>query len=159
MADASDGTDAGLKPALGNSLLKGQVRQFDLEFVLGLKDTGFHFLSGFFNHDGALLPGLIQSLGTTLTSDLIRARNGDAVLAIITGVEGPSYRPVGAMMAVFDDGLPWDEKLKLYRHRIDWVQGVPTPARAEGEAVELNLILKADFQGWLEKIVNSIIQL
>lgn len=29
---------------------------------------------------------------------------GDAVLAIITGVEGPSYRPVGAVMAVLPDG-------------------------------------------------------
>lgn len=29
---------------------------------------------------------------------------GDAVLALITGVEGPSYRPVGAMMALFPDG-------------------------------------------------------
>jgi xanthine dehydrogenase accessory factor len=29
---------------------------------------------------------------------------GDAVLAIIAGVEGPSYRPIGAMMAVFAGG-------------------------------------------------------
>lgn len=31
-------------------------------------------------------------------------RPDDAVLAIIAGVEGPSYRPVGAMMAVFAGG-------------------------------------------------------
>lgn len=35
--------------------------------------------------------------------DAILARDGDAVLAVITGVEGPSYRPVGATMAVFPD--------------------------------------------------------
>ncbi|MEI2807284.1 XdhC family protein [Albidovulum sp.] len=35
--------------------------------------------------------------------DAILARDGDAVLAVITGVEGPSYRPVGATMAVFSD--------------------------------------------------------
>lgn len=29
---------------------------------------------------------------------------GDAVLAVITGIEGPSYRPVGAAMAVFASG-------------------------------------------------------
>ncbi|MEL6690388.1 MAG: XdhC family protein [Pseudomonadota bacterium] len=29
---------------------------------------------------------------------------GDAVLTVIAGVEGPSYRPVGAMMAVFPGG-------------------------------------------------------
>ncbi|MEM9031285.1 MAG: XdhC family protein [Pseudomonadota bacterium] len=36
--------------------------------------------------------------------DVIMASSQDAVLAIITGVEGPSYRPVGAFMAVFEDG-------------------------------------------------------
>ncbi|MFV0303341.1 MAG: XdhC family protein [Paracoccus sp. (in: a-proteobacteria)] len=32
------------------------------------------------------------------------AAPGDAALAIITGVEGPSYRPVGAIMAVIPEG-------------------------------------------------------
>lgn len=32
------------------------------------------------------------------------ARPGEAVLAVIVGVEGPSYRPVGATMAIFADG-------------------------------------------------------
>ena len=36
--------------------------------------------------------------------DAIMDRKSNAVLAIIEGVEGPSYRPVGALMAVFDDG-------------------------------------------------------
>ncbi len=36
--------------------------------------------------------------------DAILARRGEAVLAVITGVEGPSYRPVGAMMALWPDG-------------------------------------------------------
>ncbi len=37
--------------------------------------------------------------------DAILAREDDgAVLCVITGVEGPSYRPIGAMMAVFPDG-------------------------------------------------------
>jgi UDP-2-acetamido-3-amino-2,3-dideoxy-glucuronate N-acetyltransferase len=42
-----------------------------------------------------------------------------------------------AGMAVFDDGLPWAEKLMVFPHRITWLNGVPTPARAEGEAVAL----------------------
>lgn len=33
----------------------------------------------------------------------VLASDRDAVLAVIAGVEGPSYRPVGAMMAVFDE--------------------------------------------------------
>ncbi|MDQ2105337.1 Gfo/Idh/MocA family oxidoreductase, partial [Azospirillum isscasi] len=40
-------------------------------------------------------------------------------------------------MAVFDDGLDWPEKLRLYPHRIDWISGVPTPAKAEALPVEL----------------------
>jgi UDP-2-acetamido-3-amino-2,3-dideoxy-glucuronate N-acetyltransferase len=42
-----------------------------------------------------------------------------------------------AGMAVFDDGMPWRDKLVVYPHRIDWKSGVPTPAKAEAEAVAL----------------------
>ena len=35
---------------------------------------------------------------------LVAAPQDDGVLAVITGVDGPSYRPVGAMMAVLSDG-------------------------------------------------------
>lgn len=46
---------------------------------------------------------------------------------------------VGAeAMAVFDDGRPWAEKLQIFRHRIDWVEGRPEPAKAEAENVALN---------------------
>lgn len=34
-------------------------------------------------------------------------------------------------MAVFDDGLPWGEKLKLYPHQINWVNGLPEATKAE----------------------------
>jgi predicted dehydrogenase/acetyltransferase-like isoleucine patch superfamily enzyme len=34
-------------------------------------------------------------------------------------------------MAVLDDGRPWDSKLQLYPHQIDWVEGSPLPIRAE----------------------------
>jgi UDP-2-acetamido-3-amino-2,3-dideoxy-glucuronate N-acetyltransferase len=42
-----------------------------------------------------------------------------------------------AGMAVFDDGMPWQAKLVVYPHRIDWKSGVPTPAKAAAEAVAL----------------------
>ncbi len=38
-------------------------------------------------------------------------------------------------MAVFDDGQPWESKLVLYRHRIDWRDGIPTPTRADGDRI------------------------
>lgn len=39
-------------------------------------------------------------------------------------------------MAVFEDSQPdWDQKLKLYRHRIDVAGAVPVPEKADAEAV------------------------
>lgn len=48
---------------------------------------------------------------------------------VVVGEEG---------MAVFDDGEPWETKLALYRHRIEWVAGVPNPVKADGQAVPLD---------------------
>lgn len=39
-------------------------------------------------------------------------------------------------MAVFDDTAPWPEKLTLYRHRVEWVDGrLPVAHKAEGISV------------------------
>ena len=38
-------------------------------------------------------------------------------------------------MAVFDDTLQWEQKLLIYRHRIVWKNSLPTPDKAEGEAI------------------------
>ena len=38
-------------------------------------------------------------------------------------------------MAVFDDTMPWPEKLLLYHHEIVWKNNVPIPARGEPERV------------------------
>ncbi len=36
-------------------------------------------------------------------------------------------------MAVFDDTQPWEDKLLLYAHQIQWQEHVPVPAKAEPE--------------------------
>jgi UDP-2-acetamido-3-amino-2,3-dideoxy-glucuronate N-acetyltransferase len=38
-------------------------------------------------------------------------------------------------MAVFDDGQPWESKLLVYPHRIQWINGRPEPSKAEAEPV------------------------
>ena len=38
-------------------------------------------------------------------------------------------------MAVFDDTKPWDEKLLIYSHSIEWKNGSPTPLKAAPEKV------------------------
>ncbi|MEJ2070459.1 MAG: Gfo/Idh/MocA family oxidoreductase [Syntrophobacterales bacterium] len=40
-------------------------------------------------------------------------------------------------MAVFDDTRPWEDKLLLYPHEIRWEKGIPVPAKAEPERVEI----------------------
>lgn len=40
-------------------------------------------------------------------------------------------------MAVFNDTLPWEDKLLLYPHKIDWENNVPVPQKAEAERVEI----------------------
>lgn len=34
-------------------------------------------------------------------------------------------------MAVFDDSQPWESKLLVYPHRIEWIDGAPRPSKAE----------------------------
>lgn len=61
-------------------------------------------------------------------------------------------------MAVFDDGLPWQEKLKLYQHRVQWLGGaVPTAASADAINIALNPLepLKLECQHFIDCIQNN----
>jgi UDP-2-acetamido-3-amino-2,3-dideoxy-glucuronate N-acetyltransferase len=40
-------------------------------------------------------------------------------------------------MAVFNDTLPWSQKLCLYSHQIKWERNIPVPTKAEPEYVEI----------------------
>lgn len=57
-------------------------------------------------------------------------------------------------MAVFDDGLDWPEKLKLYPHQVNWINGVPQPQKAEFEAIpiETQEPLRAECAHFLDSI-------
>ena len=41
-------------------------------------------------------------------------------------------------MAVFDDTQPWQDKLLLYPHQIDWKNHMPVPRKAEAERVQIS---------------------
>ena len=60
-------------------------------------------------------------------------------------------------MAVFNDGEPWDRKLLLYPHKIDWTDGVPVPEKAEAEPVVLEEgePLRAECQHFLDCITSG----
>lgn len=59
-------------------------------------------------------------------------------------------------MLVFDDTLPWEEKLTRYDHQISWVDGVPTPIKADAVLVEVEQDepLKLECQHFLDCIVS-----
>lgn len=60
-------------------------------------------------------------------------------------------------MAVFDDGLPWDEKLKLYPHQVNWVDGLPQPEKADviHMPLEVSEPLKLECQHFLDCIAHN----
>lgn len=59
-----------------------------------------------------------------------------------------------AAMAVFDDRLPQQEKLVLYRHGVAWHDGVPEPIKAQAEpvAIEPTEPLRNEMQAFLDAI-------
>ena len=60
-------------------------------------------------------------------------------------------------MAVFDDSLPWAEKLKVYPHQVNWVDGLPEPHKADGVYVPLEVAepLKLECQHFIDCIIND----
>jgi UDP-2-acetamido-3-amino-2,3-dideoxy-glucuronate N-acetyltransferase len=60
-------------------------------------------------------------------------------------------------MAVFDDTQPWEDKLLLYPHRIDWQNNMPVPTKGEAERVDIpeDEPLKLECQHFLECINNG----
>ena len=57
-------------------------------------------------------------------------------------------------MAVFDDREPLPNKLVLYRHGVQWVDGVPEPIKGEPEAVAIDATepLRAEIQAFLDAV-------
>jgi UDP-2-acetamido-3-amino-2,3-dideoxy-glucuronate N-acetyltransferase len=43
----------------------------------------------------------------------------------------------GLKMAVFDHTKPWEDKLILYAHQINWKNNLPVPTMAEGQGVDV----------------------
>ncbi len=59
-------------------------------------------------------------------------------------------------MAVFDDTQPWEDKLLLYPHQINWKNNMPVPTKADPERVEIEQQepLKQECQHFLDCISN-----
>jgi UDP-2-acetamido-3-amino-2,3-dideoxy-glucuronate N-acetyltransferase len=60
-------------------------------------------------------------------------------------------------MAVFDDREPWESKLALYAHHVDWRAGVPEPVRAEAQPIPVKEgePLEAECRHFLECVATG----
>ena len=60
-------------------------------------------------------------------------------------------------MAVFDDTVPWAEKLALYKHKIDMSGPVPAPVKADVEYVKVpeGEPLKSECQHFIDCVKND----
>ena len=60
-------------------------------------------------------------------------------------------------MAVFDDTKPWDEKLLIYPHQLNWKNGIPIPDKKEAEKVivEKSEPLKNECRHFIDCILNN----
>ena len=60
-------------------------------------------------------------------------------------------------MAVFDDGLSWGDKLKIYPHKVNWINGLPHPQKAEFKSIKLdeNEPLKVECDTFINSIRNK----
>ena len=54
-----------------------------------------------------------------------------------SGVYTPKRIGTIRRMAVFDDTQPWEDKLLLYPHQINWEKNLPVPTKADPERVEI----------------------
>jgi predicted dehydrogenase/acetyltransferase-like isoleucine patch superfamily enzyme len=59
--------------------------------------------------------------------------------------------------AVFNDGEPWERKLQLYPHRIEWRDTMPVPEKAEAQSVALETgePLRLECAHFLESIASG----
>ncbi|MEX0663485.1 MAG: Gfo/Idh/MocA family oxidoreductase [Acidimicrobiia bacterium] len=60
-------------------------------------------------------------------------------------------------MAVFDDREPWESKLLVYPHRVDWREGLPEPVQGDAQAVPVKAAepLENECRHFIESIADG----
>jgi len=60
-------------------------------------------------------------------------------------------------MAVFDDTAPWEQKLAIYKHKINIINSLPNPIKSEVEYIEVQQgePLKSECQHFLDCIISK----
>jgi len=106
-------------------------------------------------HGGAFLNSQVADMTTTFIR-FPSGRQAQIVVSWLHPFKEHKLVVVGSkQMAVFDDLQSWDEKLTLYPHRVDWIEGmVPQAIKAERHFIPLKPEepLKAELTHFLECI-------
>ncbi len=60
-------------------------------------------------------------------------------------------------MAVFDDQVPWNQKLLIYPHKVTWKDGIPEPSKDNCQYIEIEQSepLKNECQHFLDCVLNN----
>ncbi len=133
-------------------------------------------LWSFAPHDLSMILGLTGEFPCTVQStggNYLLRKNADVTMTCMefpSGLKGHVFvswlQPIKAQklvvvgdrkMAVFDDTLPWDQKLTVYSHEICWQNGEPNPKKAVGTpiAVEPREPLREECLFFLSCIQNG----
>ncbi len=99
--------------------------------LIGCEPTEVRAVGGYYLH---------QSIADTTTTHLTFP-NGEQAHVFVSWLHPYKEQKLVVVgesgMMVFDDGQDWDHKLVLYRHRIEWRQGMPLPNKSDAEYIPL----------------------
>ncbi len=113
-------------------------------------------LWSFAPHDISVIIGLINEMPTSIRAqggNFLHQKIADTTMTLLNFASGirahifvswlhpfkeQKLVVVGdRKMAVFDDTVAWEEKLKIYPHSIEWNKNIPVAHKAEGQNVEV----------------------
>ncbi|OQX07947.1 MAG: oxidoreductase [Desulfobulbaceae bacterium A2] len=145
--------------------LKEMIRQGELGRVryiysnrlnMGKLRREENVLWSFAPHDVSVILGLLEEMPETVQAqggNYLHQRIADVTVTMLTFASGirahifvswlhpfkeQKLVVVGdKAMAVFDDTAPWEKKLLIYPHQVEWHGNIPTAVKAEGVAVPI----------------------
>ena len=126
----------------------------DISMVLGLFGQAPVSVSA--QGMNTLTPGIADTVSTQFT--FAGGAKGHVFVSWLHPFKEQKLVVIGdKAMAVFDDSLPLEQKLQLFRHGVQWDGKIPTPVKADGEfiAVTASEPLKNECQHFLDAMAGK----
>jgi len=154
----------------------GQIRYiYSNRLNMGKLRREENVLWSFAPHDVSVILGLLGEMPTTVYTqggNYLHQQIADVTVSLLTFASGIKAHifvswlhpfkeqklvVVGSKkMAVFDDTAPWEKKLTLFSHQVEWRNNAPLAIKGEGETVSVpqEEPLKAECAHFLECLQN-----